>query len=190
MLKEEAKNQYKKDREALMEWMRGDHSVPFIMEKREGGYCACYLLFDSFPANICRMFRSAMILLAESLPFSAVKVFLYRLAGVKIGKDVFISPGVVLDAIFPELIELRDGCVLGLHSMILCHEYTADESRVGKVVIGEDSVIGAKASIRSGVTVGKNCTVGIGSYVNRDVADGITVGGVPAKILKRRKRGG
>jgi len=184
----ETKKQYNRDRDALKTWWRGDRSQPFILKKREGGYCACYLLFDAFPANVGLMLRYGLIWLAERVPFSGLKIWLYRRAGVKIGKDVFISPGVVIDPIFPGLVELQDECVLGLYCTVLTHEYTPEESRIGKVIIGKGAVIGARATIRSGVTVGKGCTVGINSFVNKDVPDGATVGGVPARIINRREQ--
>lgn len=187
MWTDEEKKQYEKDRSSLREWMKGDHEKPFIMGKREAGYCACYLLFKSFPFNVMLLFRSFIVWFAERIPFCAMKIFLYRRAGVKIGKDVYISPGVVLDPLFPELVELRDGCVLGLYAMILTHEYTAGESRIGKVIIGKNSVIGAKSVVRSGVTIGQNCTIGISSFVNKDVPDNETVAGVPARKIERKK---
>jgi len=188
MWTDEMKKQHELDRKSLREWMKGDHEKPFTMGKRDAGYCACYLLFKSFPANAILMFRSSIVWFAERIPFSAMKIFLYRLAGVKIGKDVYISPGVVLDPLFPELIELCDGCVLGLYSMVLTHEYTPEESRIGKVIIGKNSVIGAKSVIRSGVIIGQNCTIGISSFVNKDVPDNETVAGVPARKIERKLR--
>lgn len=184
----ELKNQYRNDREALRSWMKGDRSKPFILKKSAGGYCACYLLFDSFPANIGLLLRYILIWLAERIPFSGMKICLYKSAGVKIGRNVFISPGVVIDPIFPQLIELQDECVLGLYSMVLTHEYTPEESRIGRVIIGRGSVIGARAVIRSGITVGQGCTVGINSFVNKDVTDGAMVGGIPAKTINRKGR--
>ena len=183
----EMKQQYKQDREALKAWWQGDRATPFVLKKREGGYCACYLLFDAFPANIGLMFRYLLIWLAERMPFSSHKIFFYKLAGVKIGKNVFISPGVVIDPIFPQLVELQDECVLGLYSMVLAHEYTPEESRIGKAVIGNGAVIGARATIRSGVTIGPDCTVGCNSFVNKDVPAGTMVGGVPAKTIRKKE---
>ena len=41
--------------------------------------------------------------------------------------------------------------------------------------------IGSNATIIAGVTIGENALVGAGAVVTRDVPDGITVAGVPAK---------
>lgn len=93
----------------------------------------------------------------------------------------------VIDPIYSDLVELDDGCVLGLDAMLLAHEYTAHDSRLGRVAVGKDSVIGARAVVRAGVTIGSGSTVGACSFVNRDVPDGASVGGVPARILKGKE---
>lgn len=51
----------------------------------------------------------------------------------------------------------------------------------GGVTIGEGSFIGAGSVIKNGVTIGENCVIGCGSVVIKDVEDGKTVYGNPAK---------
>lgn len=45
-------------------------------------------------------------------------------------------------------------------------------------------LIGAGSFIRCGIIVGEHAVVGAKSFVNKDVPDFTTVGGVPAKIIK------
>ena len=175
-----------KDIAALREWWAGDREKPFLLSAEGRDYCACYLLFNTAIEKFGLSLKCLLAWLAEQLPFSSSKVFLYKLAGVKMGMDVFISPGVVIDPLYPELVELGDGCLLGLGAMILTHEYTAKESRIGRVRIGRDSVIGARAVVRSGVSIGEGCTIGACSFVNKDVPDGASVAGVPAKAIEAK----
>ena len=51
----------------------------------------------------------------------------------------------------------------------------------GSVKIGEASLVGTGAGILQNLTLGKGCKVGAGAIVTRDVAEGETVMGVPAK---------
>jgi UDP-2-acetamido-3-amino-2,3-dideoxy-glucuronate N-acetyltransferase len=48
--------------------------------------------------------------------------------------------------------------------------------------------IGSGAVILCGVTIGERAMVGAGAVVTRDVADGATVAGVPARVLPRLER--
>lgn len=53
------------------------------------------------------------------------------------------------------------------------------------VTIGRDVWIGGNATILPGVTIGDGALIGAGSVVTRDVAAGETVGGNPARPLRR-----
>ena len=73
---------------------------------------------------------------------------------------------------------LEHGCVLDEHvhvapGAILC----------GDVRVGEGTHIGAGAIVLEGRTVGSNCTIGAGAVVTRDVSDGSTVVGIPARCI-------
>ena len=52
------------------------------------------------------------------------------------------------------------------------------------VFIGDDAWIGANACILRGVNIGKGAIVGAGAIVARDVPDGCTVVGNPARIIR------
>jgi UDP-3-O-[3-hydroxymyristoyl] glucosamine N-acyltransferase len=51
----------------------------------------------------------------------------------------------------------------------------------GWVEIGDDTFVGMGALIRNRVKVGSGCTIGMGSVVVKDVADGVTIKGNPAR---------
>ena len=51
----------------------------------------------------------------------------------------------------------------------------------GEVRVGDRSWIGIVAAVRQGITIGRDVTVGAGAAVVEDVADNLTVVGVPAR---------
>lgn len=103
-------------------------------------------------------------------------------AGGQLSRSVWIGKDVYLDDVFPELITLRAGCVLGLRSMIICHD---DATRqVAPIDIGEGAYVGAGAIILPGVTIGTGAKIGAGAVVTKDVPPGETWVGVPAQPLR------
>lgn len=54
------------------------------------------------------------------------------------------------------------------------------------VTIGHDVWIGHAVTITAGVTIGTGAVIGAGAVVTRDVAPYTVVGGVPARVIKRR----
>lgn len=105
--------------------------------------------------------------------------------------------------------ELGEGCVIaeGVHLMakvklghlvrvntaaVITHECEIGDFAtiapravlLGRVKIGEGAYIGANATILPGLTVGKNAVVGAGAVVTKNVPDGETWVGVPAKKMR------
>lgn len=82
----------------------------------------------------------------------------------RIGKNVFIGPGAVLtNDPFP-----------------MCNKMVG-------VTIEDNAVIGARAVIKAGVTVGKNSIVAMGSVVTKNVPENTVVIGSPATIRYSRE---
>jgi len=53
----------------------------------------------------------------------------------------------------------------------------------GEVTVGARTMIGIGASVIQGISIGKDCLIGAGSVVIRDVPDGGTVAGNPAREI-------
>jgi len=82
----------------------------------------------------------------------------------RIGKNVFIGPGAILTN----------------------DQYPMCDKMTG-VTIKDNAIIGARAVIKAGVTIGKNSVVAMGSIVERDVPENTVVMGSPATIRKTRE---
>lgn len=107
--------------------------------------------------------------MARFVDISAVKVFLYRRIGVRIGRGVFISPDVIIDPHFPSLITIGDHAILGWGAHIFPHDFDGTKYRAGRIAIGRGAVIGGFATIRGGVAIGENASVASLSIVIKDV---------------------
>jgi sugar O-acyltransferase (sialic acid O-acetyltransferase NeuD family) len=83
-----------------------------------------------------------------------------------IGAGCIINTGATVD----------HDCVIGVGVHVCPGAHLA-----GAVRVGDRSWIGIAATIRQGITIGRDVTVGAGAVVVADVADGLTVAGVPAR---------
>ena len=118
---------------------------------------------------------------------------LHKLRGVKIKnyRNVYIAPGVLIDSIFPELIEIGDGVYLTRRCTILSHwNPTPEQAKIvgfssskKKVCIEDGAFIGCGSIILPGVTIGKCAVVGAGSVVTHDVPPFAKVSGNPAVVI-------
>ena len=54
------------------------------------------------------------------------------------------------------------------------------------VEIGDNCYISTGATILAPIVIGDNVTVAAGAVVTKDVPDNCVVGGIPAKILKKK----
>jgi len=132
--------------------------------------------------------------LAYSSPRSNFVITMQRSRGVKIGENCHISPYVLIDLVYPNLIEIGNNVTIGSNVMIFAHanptanlflKKTAYPRKVAKVTIKDGAVINPGSIITAGVTIGKNSIVSIGCSVFEDVPDACVVVGNPARVVKK-----
>lgn len=118
--------------------------------------------------------------IAKLSPFQRLTRWIYRtLLGMKIGKNVSFAPFDV-DPLLPELITIGDNSAIGWKATILCHYFTQNRQKFGRVTIGRDVLIGAMSFIGPGVEIGDGAVVAMNSLVIKDIPAGQLWGGVPA----------
>jgi acetyltransferase-like isoleucine patch superfamily enzyme len=127
---------------------------------------------------------------ADIFTFTQKKQFLYRLMGVKIGKNVQIMPNVFLDIFFPELITIEDNVVIGMDAFVSCHEFNPSEFRYGPITIKQNTLIGARSFILPGVVIGEKSLVGAMTVVTKDVPSNVVAFGSPLQFKEIGENGG
>ena len=68
----------------------------------------------------------------------------------------------------------------------MLHEVDCESFSKGDIRVEDDVWIGHGATIMSGVTLGQGCIIAAGAVVTRDVSPYTIVGGIPAKMIKKR----
>jgi len=126
-----------------------------------------------------------VIQIARYTPFVSVKNWLYRtFLRMEVGEKTAVALMVMPDIMFPELISIGRNTIIGYNTTILAHEYLIEEYRLGRVIIGDNVMVGANSTLLPGITIGNNAVVAAGSLVNRDVPAGAFVGGNPIRLIR------
>jgi hypothetical protein len=103
-------------------------------------------------------------LLLPAVPGGYIPSLYYRLAGCRIGKDVWIIGATILD---PHLVSIGDGTVVGGDAVISAHIAGGIDVVFRPISIGRDCRIGAHSVICAGVTIGDGATVGIRAFLRK-----------------------
>jgi UDP-N-acetylbacillosamine N-acetyltransferase len=89
--------------------------------------------------------------------------------GVYIGNNVIINTAATVD----------HDCVIQDHAHIAPGAHLA-----GYITVGERTLIGVGAAVKPSVKIANDVTVGVGAAVVHDIPRGVTVVGVPARIVE------
>ncbi|MBI4975242.1 acyltransferase [Candidatus Peregrinibacteria bacterium] len=101
--------------------------------------------------------------------------FFHSAGGLRIGRDVGIGPGVKIITSYHKMDDIN---IPILHSDIVYDE----------VIIDGECDIGTGAIILPGVKIGRGSQIGAGAVVTKDVKPYTIVAGVPARLIRYRKR--
>lgn len=173
------------------------------LTEEEAGLKVIYRIY-----NVFLDFELFLLRFIGYIPFHNIRIFFYRLSGIKIGKgsaihmwagfyqpkNITIGNDTILGdhAFLDGRARLDIGSHVAIASQVLIynsqHDIDSEDFRgVNKPVIIEDYVfIGPRAIILPGVTVGKGAVVAAGAVVTNNVEPFTIVGGVPAKVIRKR----
>jgi len=143
-----------------------------------------------------RWFSAAVVnAIAHESPFRSLIVGLspiaswyYRGMGARMPNSVMIAHGVLIRD--PYFLECGENVTLGGGCFIMGHLGQGKEILLGRVIIEEGAVIGARAIISPDVHIGSHSVVAAGAVVARGttIPDGETWGGVPARKIMSTSR--
>jgi sugar O-acyltransferase (sialic acid O-acetyltransferase NeuD family) len=122
-------------------------------------------------------------------PINAIHPSAVISPSVKMGDGVMISANATLNP----LVELGRGVICNTSSSIdheciigdFCH-IAPGVVLCGSVKVGKGTFIGANSVVRQGITIGNNVTIGAGTVIVKDIPDGVTVVGNPARQLVKK----
>ncbi|MBI3032601.1 hypothetical protein HYY69_03940 [Candidatus Woesearchaeota archaeon] len=136
--------------------------------------------------NPLAIFWSGILVeLARRMNHSSLKTFLLKLAGAKIGKNVYIGKGVVLDHLMTNYITIEDGVKLEDDVYLDEHEYTISQTIFGRTIIKKGAHLKKGVFARAGTVVGEGTIVEENSFIQREIPAHEIWKGNPAKCVKK-----
>lgn len=172
-----------------------------LVEAKHKGMNRIYSIFLDFELMMLRWIGH--------IPFHLVRLFFYRLSGIKIGQGSRIH--MWANFFQPANIEIGNDTIIGDHafldgraklkignhvdiaSSVLIynsqHDIQSEDFRAieKEIEMGDYVFIGPRAIILPGVIIGKGAVIAAGAVVTDRVEPYKIVGGIPAKVIGERK---
>lgn len=103
---------------------------------------------------------------------------------VQIGANSVVARGAIDNTVLSKGCKIDNSVFISHNNFLGENVFMCGESTTfGSVSIGKNTLVSGNAAIRNGLRIGEGCLVGSGAMVTRDVADGETVMGNPAKEI-------
>ncbi|MDN5843633.1 MAG: acetyltransferase [Alcaligenaceae bacterium] len=138
--------------------------------------------------NAIRMTKIQQLQAADLLPATIVHPAAVISASARLGEGTVVMAGVVVnaDTVVGAGAILNTSCSIDYDCELGEGVHISPGAHLGgQVRIGDQSWVGIGASIKQGTTVGSAVMIAAGAAVIDDIADNLTVAGVPAKKLVR-----
>ncbi|EMO43306.1 transferase hexapeptide repeat protein [Leptospira noguchii serovar Autumnalis str. ZUN142] len=116
---------------------------------------------------------------------------------IRIGNEVFFNRNVHINASVGGVIDIGDRCLIGPNVVFRTANHNFDSielpiqkqgHKIGNIILETDVWIASNVVLVGGIRIGKGVVVAAGSVVTKDIPAYSVVGGVPAKIIKKRNK--
>ncbi|MHA1379782.1 MAG: hypothetical protein ACTSRG_15535 [Candidatus Helarchaeota archaeon] len=112
----------------------------------------------------------------------AIRQFMLKMAGVKIGKNVVIKPDVTFDYWHPEKISIGDNSIIKSKAVFVTHEGLVDSPvKIGEINIGKNVLVDVGSGLMPGINIGDDAELMPYTAAATDVEPGKQVEGMPAR---------
>jgi acetyltransferase-like isoleucine patch superfamily enzyme len=152
--------------------------------KKEPPYYAKYSLWLIF-WKPTRKFINVVVI--PNIPFSNLRVLLYKMIGFKIGKNVFIGMKCYLDDMDPSKTIVEDNVTISYGCYFACHGKNQSHTYIH---IKRGGYLGMRCNVisgKKGIVIGENAIAGASSLINKNIPDNKTAIGVPVRIIQNDK---
>ena len=129
--------------------------------------------------------------------FNGTDIRIYGERTIDIGYNSYIGTNSTMEIYKGQKIVIGDNCAISHNVRMYTssadpdQDFNADRnnvSRVGDIIIGNGVWVGANVFINPGITIGDNAVIGANSVVTKDVPPNTIFGGVPAKLIRYKKK--
>ena len=141
-----------------------------------------------------KVYKRLLKIFAKRMPGYVVRAKLLRMAGYKVGDQVYIGEDLIIIDELDDKRRVTIGDRVAIAERVtLVISSNPNFSRIrhsmkdlhGYITIENDAWLGTGCIIFPDVRIGKGAVVGAGSVVTKDVPDYTVVAGIPAKPIKK-----
>lgn len=130
----------------------------------------------------------------ESFRFNGGQILFYGMGNILCGEGSYIGELSTVQAFEDCIVKIGSNCSISHNVRIYTQSRIPDQDfsiskriKTGNVTIEDNVWIGANVFINPGITIGNNSVVGANSVIVKDVEPFTIVGGVPAKVIRKKK---
>lgn len=114
---------------------------------------------------------------------------------IRIGNEVFLNRNVHINASIGGIIDIGDKCLIGPNVVFRTANHNFDSielpiqkqgHKIDNIILETDVWVASNVVLVGGIRIGKGSVIAAGSVVTKDIPSYSVVGGVPAKIIKKR----